>query len=69
MRGKGGEAELRSVWTTIAEVVRKVAGMPDYNRHLEHLRRCHPEQPIPSERQFYEEFLRNRYGDQPTRCC
>jgi uncharacterized short protein YbdD (DUF466 family) len=53
----------------MGKVIRKVAGMPDYNGHIEHLRRCHPEQPIPSQRQFYEEFLRNRYGDQPTRCC
>jgi uncharacterized short protein YbdD (DUF466 family) len=62
-------APRRSAWTRVAEVVRKVAGMPDYHRFVDHQRRCHPEQPIPSERQFYEEFLRTRYGDQPTRCC
>jgi len=67
---RGAEvAERASVWTRTGQVIRKVAGMPDYNGHIEHLRRCHPEQPIPSQRQFYEEFLRNRYGDQPTRCC
>ena len=49
--------------------LRKIAGMPDYDAHLEHLRRCHPEIPIPSEREFYEEFVRARYGDGPTRCC
>ncbi|MEA2712967.1 MAG: hypothetical protein QOK27_928, partial [Gemmatimonadales bacterium] len=26
-------------------------------------------EPIPTERQFYEEFLRTRYTDGPTRCC
>jgi uncharacterized short protein YbdD (DUF466 family) len=50
-------------------LLRQIAGMPDYDAHLEHLRRCHPEIPIPSEREFYEEFVRARYGDGPTRCC
>jgi uncharacterized short protein YbdD (DUF466 family) len=43
--------------------------MPDYAAHVEHLRRCHPERPVPSERAFYEEFVRARYEDGPTRCC
>jgi uncharacterized short protein YbdD (DUF466 family) len=49
--------------------LRRVAGMPDYAAHLEHLRRNHPECPLPTERQFYEEFVRRRYADGPTRCC
>jgi uncharacterized short protein YbdD (DUF466 family) len=49
--------------------IRKIAGMPDYDAHVEHLRRCHRTALIPSERQFYEEFVRTRYGDGPTRCC
>jgi uncharacterized short protein YbdD (DUF466 family) len=55
--------------TQIAMVLRRIAGMPDYAAHLEHLRRCHPETLIPSERQFYADFVRARYGDGPTRCC
>jgi uncharacterized short protein YbdD (DUF466 family) len=50
-------------------VIRAIAGMPDYRSHLEHLRRCHPERPVPSERDFYEEFIRARYQSGPTRCC
>ena len=49
--------------------LRTVAGMPDYAAHLEHLRRSHPEKPIPTEREFYEEFVRSRYEDGTTRCC
>jgi uncharacterized short protein YbdD (DUF466 family) len=49
--------------------LRRVAGMPDYQAYLEHLKRCHPEDTILSERQFYDEFVRARYGDGPTRCC
>lgn len=49
--------------------LRRIAGMPDYASYLEHLRRCHPALPEPSERQFYEDFIRARYEDGPTRCC
>ena len=28
--------------------------MPDYDAHIEHLARCHPEHPLPTRRQFYE---------------
>ena len=64
-----GNAELRRSWTDLLSAVRRIAGMPDYPAHLEHLRRCHPEQAVPSEREFYEEFVRARYADGPTRCC
>jgi uncharacterized short protein YbdD (DUF466 family) len=49
--------------------LRTIAGMPDYAAHLEHLSRSHPGSPIPTQREFYEEFVRNRYQDGPTRCC
>jgi uncharacterized short protein YbdD (DUF466 family) len=53
----------------ISSLLRKIAGMPDYDGHVEHLRRCHPQQPIPTRREFYEAFIRARYADGPTRCC
>jgi uncharacterized short protein YbdD (DUF466 family) len=43
--------------------------MPDYAAHVRHLREHHPGQAIPSRREFYESYLRSRYGDGPTRCC
>jgi uncharacterized short protein YbdD (DUF466 family) len=46
-----------------------MAGMPDYEAHVAHLRRCHPETPVPTQRQFYDEFVSSRYNDGPTRCC
>jgi uncharacterized short protein YbdD (DUF466 family) len=58
-------AELRALVRTL----RRVMGMPDYQEHLEHLRRCHPDQPLPTEREFFDEFVRTRYADGPTRCC
>jgi uncharacterized short protein YbdD (DUF466 family) len=53
----------------LLRVIRCVTGMPDYTAYVEHLRQCHPDQPIPSEREFYESYLQSRYGDAPTRCC
>jgi uncharacterized short protein YbdD (DUF466 family) len=59
----------RAGWRRMLSVIRRISGMPDYAAHVDHLRRCHPGQPIPTEREFYEEFLRTRYADGPTRCC
>jgi uncharacterized short protein YbdD (DUF466 family) len=53
----------------IVSTIRAVAGMPDYEAYVAHLRRCHPERPVPTERRFYDEFIKRRYGDGPTRCC
>lgn len=53
----------------VPALLRRVAGMPDYSAYAEHLRRCHPDRPVPSERAFYEEFVKTRYEDGPTRCC
>jgi uncharacterized short protein YbdD (DUF466 family) len=43
--------------------------MPDYRSYVNHLRQCHPEVAVPTERQFYEDFIRTRYEAGPTRCC
>ena len=65
----GGGAEGRGVLGRALEVLRRVAGMPDYAAHLEHLRRRHPDRTVPTEREFFEQYLQGRYGDGPTRCC
>ncbi len=64
-----GAVGLRDAFRRVMSAVRCIAGMPDYVAYVEHLRRCHPDQPVPTERQFYDEFTRSRYGDGPTRCC
>jgi uncharacterized short protein YbdD (DUF466 family) len=64
-----GVMAARSLVQSFQFCLRRIAGMPDYERHIEHLRRCHPEQPIPTERQYFEQFLESRYHDGPTRCC
>jgi uncharacterized short protein YbdD (DUF466 family) len=60
---------MRARLSDLLSAIRRVAGMPDYQAYLEHLRRCHPERGVPTEREFYEEWVRARYADGPTRCC
>ena len=60
---------VREIGVRVAAALRAIAGMPDYRAHLEHLHRNHPGRPAPTEREFYESFLRHRYQDGPTRCC
>ncbi|MGH7527803.1 MAG: CstA-like transporter-associated (seleno)protein [Gemmatimonadales bacterium] len=59
----------RTPLETLLGAIRRIAGMPDYGAHLEHLRHCHPGARPPTEREFFEQYLRARYGDGPTRCC
>jgi uncharacterized short protein YbdD (DUF466 family) len=53
----------------IVATVKRIAGMPDYDAYIEHLHRCHPERTVPSEREYYEMFVRQRYEGGGTRCC
>ena len=53
----------------LLRAVRRVAGMPDYRAYVTHLRQRHPEVAIPTEREYYEDFLRTRYESGTTRCC
>ena len=65
----GAPSAARQALANLVSAVRRIAGMPDYAAYLDHLRRCHPERPVPSEREFYEAFVQARYADGPTRCC
>lgn len=60
---------MRDRLDALLRVIRRVAGMPDYRAYVEHVERCHPERPVPTEREFYDSYLQSRYGDAPTRCC
>lgn len=60
---------MRDRLAALLRVIRRMSGMPDYHAYLEHLRCRHPGQPVPTEREFYDSYLKTRYGDSPTRCC
>ncbi len=68
-RGAAGQRGRGAVLERLASFVRAISGMPDYRAYVEHLRRCHPERVIPSQREYYAEYVRSKYGDGSTRCC
>ena len=53
----------------LLSTIRRLFGMPDYAAYCAHLQTHHPDRALPSERQFFEELVRVRSGDGPTRCC
>jgi uncharacterized short protein YbdD (DUF466 family) len=49
--------------------IRRLAGMPDYEAYVAHLRAHHPGHPVPDRRTFFDEWLRARAAGGATRCC
>jgi uncharacterized short protein YbdD (DUF466 family) len=52
-----------------SSALRRILGMPDYAAYVEHLRAYHPERPIPSEREFFKDFVEGKYREGKGRCC
>lgn len=52
-----------------AAVVRRIIGVPDYERYLAHARRCHPDQPLMSRDEFMRQRMVERYSKPGARCC
>jgi uncharacterized short protein YbdD (DUF466 family) len=46
-----------------------ILGGQDYARYVEHLRRNHPECPIPSEREYWRERYAAADRNPTNRCC
>ena len=62
-------ARLRGWLRRAARAARLVAGAPDYERYLAHVRRCHP-QAVPLTRDAYaRDRERARYDRPGARCC
>lgn len=53
----------------IAAVVRRIIGVPDYERYVAHQRRCHPGEPALSAEEFVRDSLTRRYSQPGNRCC
>jgi len=61
-----------SVATTIrraALVVRRIIGVPDYERYLAHVRECHPASTPMTRAEFERSRLEDRYSRPGQRCC
>jgi uncharacterized short protein YbdD (DUF466 family) len=60
---------LRELWRALCTTARLVCGVPDYEGYVAHLRRLHPERPVPSYEEFFAERQSARYGAGRSRCC
>lgn len=54
---------------TLRQVCLQVAGMPDYERYLAHMKSRHPDREPLSRRQFVAQAIERRYGKAGPRCC
>ena len=52
-----------------ASIVRRVIGVPDYERYVEHVRTCHPETQPMSRLDFERSRLEDKYSKPGQRCC
>jgi len=50
-------------------VVRRIIGVPDYERYVAHVREHHPGTEPLTEEEFVRQRLADRYSRPGTRCC
>jgi uncharacterized short protein YbdD (DUF466 family) len=53
----------------VAAIVRRVIGVPDYERYLAHVQECHPGTQPMTRLQFEESRLHDKYSRPGQRCC
>jgi uncharacterized short protein YbdD (DUF466 family) len=46
-----------------------IIGVPDYDTYVQHMRLHHPERPVMSYPEFFDERMRARYRSGGGRCC
>lgn len=65
--GSGGA--LARTWRRAVRIARQIIGIPDYGTYVAHLRAYHPDRPIPTYAEFFNERLEARYKGGGGRCC
>jgi len=58
-----------SRWAELQANLRRMAGMPDYAAFVRARRREDPTGPVPSEAEYFDDFVRARYERPSIRCC
>ncbi|MDX2193777.1 MAG: YbdD/YjiX family protein [Gemmatimonadales bacterium] len=53
----------------LSALIRRISGMPDYATYVAHRLERHPGEPVLTEAEFYDDYLRARYGAPGARCC
>jgi uncharacterized short protein YbdD (DUF466 family) len=66
--GSVGPAALRA-WRNLRWWVGSVLGDTAYARYVEHLRRTHPDVPVPTEREYWRQRYAEQDANPGARCC
>ena len=53
----------------LAQSLRLMVGLPDYDAYLNHMEATHPGKPVMSYEEFFRERQEARYGSGSGRCC
>ena len=59
---------LHSFAKRCAKIAQRIAGVPDYDRYVAHLRSRHPDRAVPDRATFFAERIEARYRG-GGRCC
>jgi uncharacterized short protein YbdD (DUF466 family) len=59
----------RSKVERVANVVRRIIGVPDYDRYVAHVRMHHPDASPLSRGEFERQRMNDRYSRPGSRCC
>jgi uncharacterized short protein YbdD (DUF466 family) len=51
------------------QTARLLIGVPDYDTYVQHMRLHHPQRPVMSYEEFFNERMRARYRGGGGRCC
>ncbi|REJ23889.1 MAG: cytosolic protein [Caldibacillus debilis] len=65
-------AWLKNAWSYRKQFISLLVGVPCYETYVEHMKEKHPGEPIKSRKEFFCEFLEERYnakGGNISRCC
>lgn len=60
---------LREALERAASVLRRIVGVPDYERYRAHMAECHPALPPMTRDEFERARLEDRYSRPGQRCC
>ena len=63
------ETSGRGLLPRIANVIRRVIGVPDYDAYLAHLAAHHPDEVPLTQDAFARDALTKRYAQAGSRCC
>ena len=67
--GRDGTARLQRAGRNLAQSLRLMVGVPDYETYVAHVRRLHPDREPMSYEAFFRERQQARYGGGGGRCC